>query len=123
MLNVQCSTSKLNAQRSTLEVAAIDRNRHPTVIASGGGGSVNRRYLILDKSVILAVRESKAAASGYPNAAAEIAIACFLEREGQTAANHAEVVLRAIDNVPTEIIGPTDVPGDAELDSAANLAH
>ena len=46
-----------------------------------------------------------------------------LEREVQTAANHSEVVMRAVDNVPAEIAHDSNMTGESVFDAAAELAH
>ena len=46
-----------------------------------------------------------------------------LEREVYATSGHAEVIMRAIDDVPAEVINPADVPGESDLESSANLAH
>src|ERR1700731_2597429 len=45
-----------------------------------------------------------------------------LEGERDAAAHHAEVIVRPIHHVPTEIVHPADVRGDANFDAAAKLA-
>src|SRR5207302_4451205 len=46
-----------------------------------------------------------------------------LEGKRNAAAHHAEVILRPIHHVPTEIVHPADVRGDANFDAAAKLAN
>ena len=46
-----------------------------------------------------------------------------LECEGKTASDHSEVVLRSIDDIPTEVIHPADMRSDSEFQSASELAH
>lgn len=46
-----------------------------------------------------------------------------LESEGQTAAGHTEIVSRAIDHVPAEICHDTDMPCEADFESAAELSQ
>jgi hypothetical protein len=45
-----------------------------------------------------------------------------LEGEIETAAHHAEVVLRTIDDVPAEIINPADMWCKSDLNPSAELA-
>ncbi len=44
------------------------------------------------------------------------------ECEGKTTSNHSEVVLRSIDDIPTEVIHPADMRGDSEFQPAPELA-
>src|SRR5438552_5581839 len=44
------------------------------------------------------------------------------ECEGKTTSNHSEVVLRSIDDIPTEVIHPADMRSDSEFQSAPKLA-
>ncbi len=46
---------------------------------------------------------------------------CFLECEGETASEHSEVVLRSVDDIPTEVIHPADVRGNPEFQPAPKL--
>src|SRR5207245_10106554 len=46
-----------------------------------------------------------------------------LEGKRNAAAHHAEVIVRPIHHVPTEIVHPADVRGDANFDAAAKLAN
>jgi hypothetical protein len=55
-----------------------------------------------------AMRQKKAAPRRVPDAAIAIMLA-MLEGEVHAGADHPEVVLRAIDKIPTEITDPTDV--------------
>src|SRR5439155_18124906 len=45
------------------------------------------------------------------------------EGESQAAADHSEVVLRSIDDIPTEVIHPADMRSDSEFQPAAKLAY
>ena len=62
------------------------------------------------------------AASGVLDAAALNAMS-ILEREIETAAHHAEVVLRAVDHVPAKIIDPADMRSKADFDATTELAN
>jgi len=44
-----------------------------------------------------------------------------LECEGKTTSDHSEVVLRSIDDIPTEVIHPADMRSDSEFQSAPEL--
>src|SRR5438552_3583067 len=46
-----------------------------------------------------------------------------LECKRDAAAHHAKVIVRPIHHVPTEIVHPADVRGDANFDAAAKLAN
>src|SRR5438552_7673096 len=46
-----------------------------------------------------------------------------LEGKRDAAAHHAEVIVRPIHHVPTEIVHPADVRGDSNFDAAAKLAN
>ena len=46
----------------------------------------------------------------------------LLEGEIETAAHHAEVVLRAVYHVPAEIIDPADMRRDADFNATTELA-
>ena len=44
-----------------------------------------------------------------------------LERKVQSAADHREIILRAVDDAPAQIVGPTDVAGEANLKPEAQM--
>ena len=46
-----------------------------------------------------------------------------LEREVDAGARHSEVVIRARDDVPAEVVGPADLRGDANFEPTAYLAY
>jgi hypothetical protein len=60
--------------------------------------------------------------SEHPNAAVANAIVDQLEGEINAGADHAEVVLGAIDHVPAEIADPPDMRSEADFNAAAELA-
>src|SRR6266498_3071028 len=64
----------------------------------------------------------KKAASDIPDAALSKPDRGSLEREIYAGANHPEVVLRSIDEIPAEIADPANVRGHANFHAAADLA-
>ena len=49
-------------------------------------------------------------------------LALASERKVQTAADHPEVVVRAFDDIPAEVIDPAKMAGETEFESATELA-
>ena len=46
----------------------------------------------------------------------------LLKRESDAATRHAKIIVRAVHHVPAEITHPTDMRGEANLETRANLA-
>src|SRR4051812_18934898 len=66
---------------------------------------------------------NKTAASGRTECRRCKCLCPKLEREIQTASNHAEVVMRSVHDVPAEVAGHTDVTCHANLETAAKLPN
>jgi hypothetical protein len=53
--------------------------------------------------------------------AASVLRVLTLKGEIETAAEHSEIILRSIDDAEAQVIGPTDVPGEPELETGSEL--
>jgi hypothetical protein len=65
---------------------------------------------------------TKKAASDYPGRRFKNAILDPLEREINSSARHAKVVMRPLHKIPAEITNPANVRCDANFHAAADLA-
>src|SRR6266705_2476502 len=54
--------------------------------------------------------------------ARRLKIALVLECETNSGTNHAEIVVRAIDHVPTEVVHDADMRSNPDFDASAKLA-
>ena len=46
-----------------------------------------------------------------------------LEGEIQTAADHGEIILRAVDDAPADIIGPANVTGESDFETESKMTQ
>jgi hypothetical protein len=60
-------------------------------------------------------------AAGRPGDGAQIYVS-ILKGKVQTASDHAEVILRTVNDTPAQIVRPTDMAGDSNFEAGAELS-